>query len=421
MSITAEPKLMQGLIDLNQSCYCFPIERAQIDKTITGMSQNPDMPNLLAERKNYFASTAVFVSNDDRAAIQSQITAIENTIKSTSYQQAIAARGDNLANSVQMETKGAFMGYDFHMTPDGPRLIEINTNAGGAFIVNALDRAIGKIGQKTEDLIGQMFIKEWQASGRSGRPKTIAIVDELPQEQFHYPDMCLAADSLRQQGFDVVIAGPEQLDFDGTTLRFEDAVIDVVYNRLTDFKLNDAKNAVLKQAFAEDAAVITPNPRHHSLYADKRNLILLSDDETLKAWNIPAETRETLSQIPKTILVTLENAEALWELRRQYFFKPKAGFGSRATYRGAKLTKKVWAHILKGGYVAQEFVAPPLRAVTRKTDKVELKFDVRVYTYDGEPLLMAARVYQGQTTNLRTEGGGLAPIVTMDSANLLCC
>ena len=35
---------------------------------------------------------------------------------------------------------GAFMGYDFHLTPAGPRLIEINTNAGGA-LVNGLHTA----------------------------------------------------------------------------------------------------------------------------------------------------------------------------------------------------------------------------------------------------------------------------------------
>jgi hypothetical protein len=33
------------------------------------------------------------------------------------------------------------MGYDFHLSPDGPRLIEINTNAGGAFLNAALARA----------------------------------------------------------------------------------------------------------------------------------------------------------------------------------------------------------------------------------------------------------------------------------------
>ncbi len=29
---------------------------------------------------------------------------------------------------------GAFMGYDFHLSSQGPRRIEVNTNAGGAYI-----------------------------------------------------------------------------------------------------------------------------------------------------------------------------------------------------------------------------------------------------------------------------------------------
>src|SRR5258705_419647 len=36
--------------------------------------------------------------------------------------------------------RGVFMGYDFHLTQDGPRLIEINTNAGGA-LLNGLHTA----------------------------------------------------------------------------------------------------------------------------------------------------------------------------------------------------------------------------------------------------------------------------------------
>ena len=39
-----------------------------------------------------------------------------------------------------------------------------------------------------------------------------------------------------------------------------------------------------------------------------------------------------------------------------------------------------------------------------------LKVDLRNYVYDGEVLLIAARLYQGQTTNFRTPGGGFAPV-----------
>ena len=41
-----------------------------------------------------------------------------------------------------------------------------------------------------------------------------------------------------------------------------------------------------------------------------------------------------------------------------------------------------------------------------------LKLDVRNYVYDGSVQLLAARLYQGQTTNMRTPGGGFAPVLT---------
>jgi hypothetical protein len=35
---------------------------------------------------------------------------------------------------------------------------------------------------------------------------------------------------------------------------------------------------------------------------------------------------------------------------------------------------------------------------------------VRNYVYDGQVQSLAARLYQGQTTNFRTPGGGFAPV-----------
>jgi hypothetical protein len=37
--------------------------------------------------------------------------------------------------------------------------------------------------------------------------------------------------------------------------------------------------------------------------------------------------------------------------------------------------------------------------------------DVHNYVYDGRVQMLAARLYQGQTTNMRTPGGGFAPVV----------
>ncbi|MCD6042842.1 MAG: hypothetical protein K0R40_2445, partial [Burkholderiales bacterium] len=91
------------------------------------------------------------------------------------------------------------------------------------------------------------------------------------------------------------------------------------------------------------------------------------------------------------------------------FFKPATGYGSKAAYRGEKLTRRVWMEILQGDYVAQDLVAPSER---RTGPERSMKVDIRNYVYAGAVQLLAARLYQGQTTNFRTEGGGFAPVLT---------
>ena len=70
----------------------------------------------------------------------------------------------------------------------------------------------------------------------------------------------------------------------------------------------------------------------------------------------------------------------------------------------------MWAEVIKGGYVAQDFAAPGERMVKLDGAPEVRKTDVRLYLYDGELLLTAARLYQGQATNFRTAGGGFAPV-----------
>jgi uncharacterized circularly permuted ATP-grasp superfamily protein len=61
-------------------------------------------------------------------------------------------------------------------------------------------------------------------------------------------------------------------------------------------------------------------------------------------------------------------------------------------------------------YVAQELVPPGERMVMVDAATEPRKTDIRLFTYDGHVLLAAARLYQGQTTNFRTPGGGFAPV-----------
>ena len=117
--------------------------------------------------------------------------------------------------------------------------------------------------------------------------------------------------------------------------------------------------------------------------------------------------------MPACEAVTHDKADDLWARRRGLFFKPAAGFGARAVYRGDKLTRRVWDEILDGNYIAQALVPPSYRALEINNNPTELKFDIRTYTYSGAILLLAARTYSGQTTNFRTQGGGFAPVLTV--------
>ena len=175
--------------------------------------------------------------------------------------------------------------------------------------------------------------------------------------------------------------------------------------------MEDAGNAALRAAYLADAVVLTPHPRAHALYADKRNLVALSDDAWLESVGVCEADRRLLNAgVPHTEEVTPENADSFWTTRKQWFFKPEAGFGSKATYRGDKVTKRVFEEIAQGGFIAQAVVPPSER--TLRVDGVEqrLKLDLRNFVYRDGVQLVSARLYQGQTTNFRTRGGGFAAV-----------
>jgi len=210
------------------------------------------------------------------------------------------------------------------------------------------------------------------------------------------------------------VAAAQDFTFRDGALWHGDVRIDLVYNRLTDFSLDTLPSSVLRAAYLQRAAVITPHPQAHALYADKRNLVVLSSPEQLAALGVPQSTRELLlANIPRTEVVDPANAERLWRDRKSLFFKPFAGYGGKAAYRGDKLTQRVWQDILAGHYVAQALVQPGERTISEQSESEParvLKFDVRAYVYDAQVQWVAARMYQGQTTNFRTPGGGFAPV-----------
>lgn len=407
---------------LNSSCFCVTLDRDALARSLNDAAGAPEFyVREIQPRTHLFSSFPVFLPAQDYDAMASIVRGIEAVAQAPAYREAAFADAPQASRRTPT-TNGVLMGYDFHLGDGPPRLIEINTNAGGAFLnafcaraqlacCDEVARALsGPSAVAFEQAAMAMFREEWRLAGRSQPLKRIAIVDDEPASQYLYPEFLLAKRLIEKEGLDVVIVDAADLDFSRGVLTAHGDTIDFVYNRLTDFALEDRRYDALRQAWISGAIVLTPEPAHHALLADKRNLVRLSDPDQLKQYGVPRETIDTLSSIPCAHLVDSANAPALWADRKSYFFKPWAGHGGKAVYRGDKVTRGVWERIAAGGYIAQAIAPPSERLVLIEGEAQPRKVDVRLYTYAGAPLLTAARLYQGQTTNFRTEGGGFAPV-----------
>ena len=220
------------------------------------------MSALIEERcPHLFAALPVFVSRrhvDEMAAI---IEAVEEVVALPGYREAALAQAPVIARH-DPGALGGFLGYDFHLGAQGPRLIEINTNAGGALLNAVLARAQRACCAEVEALVSgpvrtesleemffETFASEWRRAGRSGLPQRVAIVDDAPEGQFLYPELLLFAQLFRRFGVNAEVVAAEKLAFEGGVLRDARGPLDLVYNRLTDFAFAMPQHAALRAAY----------------------------------------------------------------------------------------------------------------------------------------------------------------------------
>ena len=404
----------------NRECECIgtdlPALRQRLDSGLG--TARP----IVETHPHLFADMPVFLAGEHARQMQRVIDSVEAVTRLPAFREQVLASAPAYRAP---PNPGVFFGFDFHIAPDGPKLIEINTNAGGALLNVELQReqhaCCTPVSESLRDApsaeafereIFAMFMTEWQLA-RGARPiRTIAIVDDAPQDQYLFPEFLQFRNLFEARGIHTIIVDARELTLDADSLMHDGQRIDLVYNRTTDFYFAGADHAALAEAYARDLAVITPHPHAHALYSSKDNLVQLSDAASLRAMNAKEEDIEVLaSAIPQTLRVAAPE-QRWWDERKQWFFKPATGFGSRGTYRGDKITRRAFGDVMRGGYVAQQLAPPSERRRRAATDC--FKLDVRSYVYRGKTQLMAARLYQGQTTNFRTAGGGFAQVFLLD-------
>ena len=309
---------------------------------------------------------------------------------------------------------GLMMGYDFHLTDDGPRLIEINTNAGGGYLAWLADAQLSEadpahLPKRVSARLQASFVREWSDFSGTAIPlRRIVIVDEDPEQQHLYPEMCAICDWLTGLGLSAEIVVPELLQTDENGVFCRDQQIDLVYNRHCDFFLESTQMEGLRAAYLNRSVCLSPNPFVYGLLADKRRMAIWSDESLLQELGLKAQEIDLLLElVPRSRLLADCDPQEIWQQRKELVFKPVTRFGSRGVLMGKSVSRHRFEAQDPETTLVQQLAIPGMT----EADGESFKTDLRLYVYRNHLLGIGARLYQGQVTNLRTAGGGFAPVL----------
>jgi hypothetical protein len=298
------------------------------------------------------------------------------------------------------------LSYDVHPTPDGPVLIEVNSNAGGVLTAMQAARHVNDSCADWEyELLAERLRVLFRRDLLGDDPQStgiVAIVDDQLASQPLLSEMRELGKLLRPLAQDVLMVDASDLDFRDGRLRYSDKPIDRVYWRSTDFLLSEPVHAPVRQAVLGGSIVLAPSPEAYQAIADKRRFVEWSKQPELARDAVTGLTFRIAETVPLS-----EKPAADWYAQRgEWVFKPMSGYASRGVYVGRSISRLKLATLSADAYLAQQYTPHPI--VDR--DGKEWKYDVRFFADRGQVIGAAARVFHGQVVGMRDPGSGFAPV-----------
>ncbi len=311
------------------------------------------------------------------------------------------------------EERPLLLSYDVHPTPDGPVLIEINTNAGGIATAIQAARRVNVCCAEWEQAVLEArllaLLHRDLLADEPSRTRVVAIVDDELASQALLPEMFALAELLRQRVPTVLVLDAAELDYREGRLRHRGTAVDSVYWRSTDFLLVEPRHAAIGRAVAEGSTILAPSPHAYAAIADKRRFLTWSSRPELAS----DPERGVTFRIAETLPMTAKSVEEWYAQRGDWVFKPVSGHGSRGVYVGKSVSRQKLAGLPADGYLAQRYAPHPV--IDREGHP--WKYDVRFFADRGSVIGAVARVFQGQVVGMRTPGSGFAPMQIGDN----CC
>jgi hypothetical protein len=259
--------------------------------------------------------------------------------------------------------------------------------------------SLSKIGSRKHLL--QALLKSYKQFGGAKKPN-IAIVEFRPQFSSGQSEYELFRDYFREEGYQVEIVAPEQLEYRNRVLRKGNFEINLVYRRLgvQEFLIRFDLAHPLVQAYRDRAVCVVNSFR--SELAHKKAMFGLLTDEALTAKFPVAERKAIKEHVPWTRLVaatkttyqekTVDLLEFITQKRERLALKPNDDYSDLHTYLGWEMDAAGWERALKQAtrapYVVQERVEP-VRSVFPVMNFGQMEFremqvDVHPHAYLGK-------------------------------------
>lgn len=294
-------------------------------------------------------------------------------------------QGQEITFPTQSNLPVWMIGVDFHLTNEGPKLIEINSNAGG-LITSSIWAHLEK-----NDFLDTMnnivdSVKDAYHVWSGKELHSIQIVDEDPRTQFTYYDIRLTKFLFSLHSIDSNISDISECDH-----RFN-----FIYNRSCDFLLESNLSEKLRRIYEDGSSFVFPNPAVYQLLSDKRSMIAMNSYLKEHPMDYPY-IRRVLLECKTIDMFNKQN-----DSKSGWVFKPYDRFAGEGVFRGKKISNIKFKEISGGNYIAQREARPG----TVQYNKRKYKYDVRIFVYMDKILDLSVRSYEGRITNFRSEYGG---------------
>jgi hypothetical protein len=239
-----------------------------------------------------------------------------------------------VAEDPRADARPLLLSYDVHPTPDGPVLIEVNTNAGGILSALQAARQVNACCAEWEqDQFEQRLLALFRRDLLGDDPRQagiVAIVDDRLATQPLLGEMRALARMMRGQAQDVRVLDAAELHYGDGRLRHGSTPIDRVYWRSTDFLLADPAHEPVRRAVAEGTTAIAPSPAAYRAIADKQRFV-----EWSRTPELACDKATGLHfRIAETVPLSSRPLDAWYADRKEWVFKQASGYASRGVYVG---------------------------------------------------------------------------------------